>query len=929
MNNRRKLNWIVLIISIAIGLFLIKPDAILADEPSQKNQSSRDPSSFAASEEDLPPRKQPSQTAPPVEGTPHAGEAGWSPEDMARRKQLEFYEMTPDGKVQKILNTGAIDAKPPHRGAIFQVNKQTGDVEITKYDKGLTPADKKRLNNIARDNLGSVGGKTLNEVTGKGTKLTDSDKPPVKTYDLDEGSPPKKSSTQKTKIPETPSTDSDKLPGSQEPTVKVKESPPPQASETEKTKISKPPSESPTPGKVTEILERHGGKITIALTAAMAINCVAQGKTIQECAIELAEGAAIGGAIVMVVGPTGAVIIGGTLGAWEIYKAGVEATQQWADYQQRRAAYEHRETQTSKNLENIDKYVNDFREKKIYGELQQSMKEATEACRIAKDQVNSADKMVLGINEILNPFYDLTSAIKTVSATCKESTAIKTQIASLLSKIKNDEEKLNKEIESALASADKCNTKKDADMIRNKYKRCISLSTRISLYSVSAEAKNNKLNSIIDKANEANSAISTAEALAVKAVEKASLVAGIKESALPQIKRAEELKNIHLAKQNSLLNEIDILRKSFPDELLPANEEKFNGLRSLVASYKTLSCDISSYPHSATLGWAVKEMNGVVAQVNNALKNAKKTLSPCQNVTPEDGTIESIQNSASWALSALGFVENLPQKADACLARLGDKDARDRISRLRDAETNPNKPKGKDSTTGSVPNVNVTDSYDRGRTTRSIQDSQQAQGSAGATQSERNTVSQTQHEREKGKIDSQSQAGGHAISSSQREHTVTQQNAERERQTSVGATVGSAVAGGLTSGVAQGISNLGGTIGSAAGQQAAQGAGIGPKPSSSGSSTPSGSSGSGSSVKLTFKCPAGFENGPDRIYVNGKEVARKTTQATVDVTPGKHSVEMYVDHLNYVKKEVLDVPTTGMTIGMPCWSGPGSIEDLY
>ncbi|MBI5199851.1 MAG: hypothetical protein HZA09_07550 [Nitrospirae bacterium] len=841
MNTQPKLNWIVLIISIAIGLFLIKPDAILADEPSQKNQSSRDPSSFAASEEDLPPRKQPSQTAPPVEGTPHAGEAGWSPEDMARRQQLEFYEMTPDGKVRKILDTGAIDANPPHRGAIFQVNKQTGDVEITKYDEGLTPADKKRLNNIARDNLGSVGGKTLNEVTGKGTKLTDSDKPP----------------------------------GSQKPTVKVKESPPSQSSSPEKTKISKPPSESPTPGKVTEILERHGGKITIALTAAMAINCVAQGKTIQECAIELAEGAAIGGAIVMVVGPTGAVIIGGTLGAWEIYKAGVEATQQWADHQQRSAAYELREKQTQSNLEKIDEHIKKLKEK-IFVELQASMVTASNACRAAIDQVHSGDKVVTGINELLSPFYNLVSAIKRDSSTCKESTTVKTGIASLLSKIKNDEEKLNKEIESAMASADKCKTKKDADNIRDKYKRCIALSTRISLYSVSAEAKNEKLNSIIDKANEANSAISTAENLAVKAVEKASLVASIKESALSQIERAEELKNIHLAKHNSLLNEIDILRKGFPDELLPANEEKFNGLRSLVSSYKTLSCDINAYDHRSSLNWQVKEMNRVVSQVNNSLKGAKNALSPCQNITPADQAVESIKASATWALSALAFVENLPQKADACLARLGDKDARDRISRLRDTETNPNKPKGKESTTGSVPNVNVTDSYDRGRTTRSVQDSQQAQGSAGATQAERNTATQVQHERDKGKIDSQSQAGGHAISSSQREHTTAQQTVQQERQTSLGTTVARGVAGGLTSGVATGIDNLAGGVGRGAGEQVSRNIGIKPNTTSQGSSTPSGSSTSsgGSSTQASTQAIAcnstakSGTNAPESVAVN-------------------------------------------------------------
>jgi len=208
--------------------------------------------------------------------------------------------------VQKILDTGAIDAKPPHRGAVFQVNKQTGEVEITKYDEGLTPADKKRLNNIAKDKLGGVGGKVFNEAPGRGTQLTDPDKPP----------------------------------GSQKPTVKIDESPPSQSSELEKTKISKPPSEPQGPGKVTEILERHGGKITIAMTAAYTLSCLALGKTVEECAIELVKGAAVGGAMVVVLGPTGATIIAGTIGWYEVYKEGVAQTHDWA---QRQAAYQDRE----------------------------------------------------------------------------------------------------------------------------------------------------------------------------------------------------------------------------------------------------------------------------------------------------------------------------------------------------------------------------------------------------------------------------------------------------------------------------------------------------------------------------------------------------------------------------------------------------------
>ncbi|MBI2831601.1 MAG: hypothetical protein HYX79_05015, partial [Chloroflexi bacterium] len=126
MNIYRKLNWIALISAIAFSL--IKPNALLADEPSQ--------------------------TLPPLEGAPHG--SGWSPEDQARRSQLEFYEVTPDGRALKILDTGAIDAKPPRGGAIFQVNKQTGKVEVTVYADGLTAAAKRKLDAIAKKQLTGI-----------------------------------------------------------------------------------------------------------------------------------------------------------------------------------------------------------------------------------------------------------------------------------------------------------------------------------------------------------------------------------------------------------------------------------------------------------------------------------------------------------------------------------------------------------------------------------------------------------------------------------------------------------------------------------------------------------------------------------------------------------------------------------------------------
>ena len=426
------------------------------------------------------------------------------------------------------------------------------------------------------------------------------------------------------------------------------------------------------PGKVTEIMETHGGKITLVLTAAQTVNCLAQGKTVGQCAEELVEGFAIGTGFVIVLGPTGATILGGVAGAYQIYAAGVEATQQWADAQQRKAAYENRDKQTKYNLENLDKYINDFREKKINGELKASSDIASEACLVIDRQVQSAANSPFeeyGSDNTYN-LSDLLAAIRKASVSCKEAAAMTGEIADLRSKSKTYEDTVIKGLDWSRERADKCGSAEDANKVRDMYNKCTNLAASLKGYSILAKEKNAKIVQAIEKGNEAAAALPTAQAMTVKIIGRAASVESIKNSIQPQIGIAVEKKNAHIARCDSMLAEIDELRKGFPDILLPANEAKFTELRGLIVQYKTLACNPETGDWLTRIDEANKRMNALAGNARRLLEEAKAVSSSCGNITSSDQAVESVDASANWVLTAIGMNEDLPQKADACLTKL-------------------------------------------------------------------------------------------------------------------------------------------------------------------------------------------------------------------------------------------------------------------
>ena len=161
----------------------------------------------------------------------------------------------------------------------------------------------------------------------------------------------------------------------------------------------------------------------------------------------------------------------------------------------------------------------------------------------------------------------------------------------------------------------------------------------------------------------------------------------------------------------------------------------------------------------------------------------------------------------------------------------------DRISSLKNSENQTGQndpggdkdPEGKKAGMDLAKNTNLTDSFHKGRTDKANKESQQVQGTAGSSQSEKNIASQTSDQKDQSQITAQGKLTEGAISQTVQESGQSQKIDQLEKTTSIGTILLGGLMGGLTSGVASGLDSALGTIGRGAGEQASISTGIKPK----------------------------------------------------------------------------------------------------
>jgi RHS repeat-associated protein len=420
-------------------------------------------------------------------------------------------------------------------------------------------------------------------------------------------------------------------------------------------------------GRVTDFLQQHGGKVTIALTAAHVANCLAQGKTVADCAKEMAIGYIVGGAIVAVVGPTGALILGAAGGAYSIYHAGVEATQQWSDYQQRSAAYEGREHQTRINLQRLEEAVA-LERNKIQGNLSAAANDAARSCERLRAMASRASNYGNEARSALAslPPADTLGRIKALSEKCAKATQTRAKLEGIQQRVSGYAQQVAAALERLNGWAENCRTAEQASRVRDGYRNAAGLVKGIRQLAADARASGQGLFGLSGEANTIRAAVEKGEgakyriiSLAGKAVEESSQFDS-------ELARVPEVNQNLQAQCAAALRDIDSLRAGFPDALEPALDAKFQELRGLVSTFTSRNCS----PDAAKGQFLSDRSSAVDARLEaenrlSALQGALSGLDGCESLDVS-GLLASIESAESEAASHLLVHADLPGRAADC-----------------------------------------------------------------------------------------------------------------------------------------------------------------------------------------------------------------------------------------------------------------------
>jgi len=429
---------------------------------------------------------------------------------------------------------------------------------------------------------------------------------------------------------------------------------------------------------VTSFMQQHGGKVTIMLTALQLANCKAQGKSITECATELALDAAKGAALVYVFTPQGALIVAAVGGAISIYEAGVEAMKQWEDKKDRDAAYKLRADQTQTNVEKLRHQLEAMR-RRIENELKSQNADVRAACEALKDPAQSIETASKSAQDHRKALSDLIAKLKDASKACDEAAekapAKKVEIEAMLPKAEDYERRVTRGIEWAKTKAADCRTKEEATKIREMYSNCKGLAAGLKQYAAKAQAINKELKDLSATPEVVRGALAAAKSMLEKIAAEAQAATGIEQTAQKDLQRADTLNRTLTEKSESLLREIDGLRFGFPDDLLKANENEFESLRNLAKGYQKTSCDLHGLRMKIEIGATMAQFHDEAA--GRVSSSADIDFSACSEISPVDEAVETIEGAANTALLTVAEAEDLPQKATECLSKVSEKKAFD------------------------------------------------------------------------------------------------------------------------------------------------------------------------------------------------------------------------------------------------------------
>jgi RHS repeat-associated protein len=424
-----------------------------------------------------------------------------------------------------------------------------------------------------------------------------------------------------------------------------------------------PTPEAPGPGGSGGGISRGAaGTLAVVMTAAQLYNCYERGLSPAQCATEIAVGLAVGGVVVAVIGPTGALVLTAASGLVSIKEGVVELNQDWKDWQARRQAEQAREAQQRKNFENMEEIISKL-EQQIDGQLAALRGQIAGAVAGAKGAAQSAANAATAASNLLSTLKGYGPQIAQASTACKEVEGLMSQVQAAASNAARYAELADAAFTLAGAMVDACQSKDELKKAHEAHDSAKHLASGAASNYRRAQEAFDKLNAIRAQSASARSALGSGASVLGKIAAEVSSASSFAGTARTEEERAMTLFADLKARKAAMLTQVGNIRNVFPPDTMQQVDQR---LSSLVGR---LTVDESPPTASASANWADREVvraTGILGQAE-ALLGEFKGLALCDQVVPPsiDDAARAVAN-----LGLGGMGEGFDGKAAACLAKL-------------------------------------------------------------------------------------------------------------------------------------------------------------------------------------------------------------------------------------------------------------------
>jgi RHS repeat-associated protein len=405
------------------------------------------------------------------------------------------------------------------------------------------------------------------------------------------------------------------------------------------------------------------GLIAVVMTAAQVYACYEKGLSPLQCATQMAVGLAVGGVIVAVVGPTGALILSAASGAISIGEGIVELNRDWEERKQRQQAEAARQAQQQANRKRLEEIVSKL-ETQIDGELAALRAQIAEAEAAAKGAAQAAATAATAAVNLLRQLDGSKRQIEQASAACKDAEMVRLQISDSAANAVKNADVAEAMFTGAGAMVDACQSKDELNTAKEAYEAAKKLASAAASNYKKVSAGNDLLKKILAKAESARATRSQASAVVDKIRSEAASAADFADTARTDAKRAEHRLTDLKTRKAAMLSQVWNVLGAFPPDFGEAAERVKPLVGRLAAEEPALTAPASA--NSAER--EAKRAGEVMGQANAALENLNG-LPLCEGISPADEAVEKAA-SAVALLGMGGMGEGFSGKVAACLAKL-------------------------------------------------------------------------------------------------------------------------------------------------------------------------------------------------------------------------------------------------------------------